>query len=515
MLTLGRLAPLNGPGDLLGREVVDHALLGVDAAAVDPAPEMCRGRDIRRGRDEEVGDGQPAHRREDARERLLGRQGVAVALLERARRLGHLESRSRRRGIGPVQEPPRVRARLEVRPFVAGADARSLAQGVDLSRRQEHRVVEGIALERQPAALDRVGHDHDGAVGVGFGLLERVEQRAKVMAAEIRQQLAHLVVAVRSEQPVDELVRPGPRRPHEALADLRTRLPEQGLVLAVRHVVDPPPQPFAVRPRERRAQLAAVLEVDDVPAIRREHLADPLGLAVGHHAVEALAVQIDDPEDIAEPPRVLLRHRLPHVALVQLRVADESHVPRSARDREVVDQVLAHQPAERRGDAAEPNRAGGVIDAVDVLGAARVGLQPAERAEPREGFPRELPPEVLERVKDRRGVRFDRDAIPGPEKAAIERGHDSHDGRAAGLMAADFEAVDIGPHVVGVVDHVRRQPQHALLDPLEEAKILVAPAHAHGAPDATGRRGARGRSPARPAQRRSCGRGSASRRRAA
>ncbi len=91
---------------------------------------------------------------------------------------------------------------------------------------EQRRVVGGMALGRQPPALDRVGEDDARAVADGVGLAVAVDQRREVVAAEVAergQQLA-LVEARRVDL--------------EALAQLARVGAQQPLVLLVGHRVD-------------------------------------------------------------------------------------------------------------------------------------------------------------------------------------------------------------------------------------------------------------------------------------
>ena len=336
-------------------------------------------------------------------------------------------------------------------------------------------MVQGVTLERQAPALDRVGDDHDRTVRVGRGLGVGLEQRGQVVAAQVREEVAHLPVAKGAEHRLEEAVRPAVRQRHELLPDLGAGQAEEGLVLGVRHVVDPAPQAVAVGAGERLLQTAPVLEVDDVPAVRPKHLADPLRLAVRHDAIETLAVEVDDPHHVAEPAHVLLGDGFPDVALVELSVAHEGDVARVRGRGEMVREVLTHEPAEGRRDRAEPDRARRVVDAVDVLRATRVGLEPAERPKASEGLLGEPPAQVLEGVEDGGGVRLDGDPVGRAEKHPVERGHDAHDRGRARLVAAHLQPVDVRPDVVRVVDHVGREPEHAPLDALEDADVVAAP----------------------------------------
>ena len=59
-----------------------------------------------------------------------------------------------------------------------------------------------------------------------------------------------------------------------------------------------------------------------MPAERRKQRRQLARFGVGHDAVEALAVDVDDPEHVVESGDEIFAERLPHVAFVQLGVAD-------------------------------------------------------------------------------------------------------------------------------------------------------------------------------------------------
>ena len=142
--------------------------------------------------------------------------------------------------------------------------------------------------------------------------------------------------------------------------------------------------------------------------------------------------------------------------------------------------VPARHGGEQRGDDAEPDRSGGEVGDVGVLGAAGVALQPAEVAEAEQVVAIELALEVLDRVEHRRRVRLDRDLVVAAEVAEPERRHDAHHRRAGRHVPADLHA-ELGvattgrgprrPLAVGVVDHPHGQPQHAPLDLVECREI--------------------------------------------
>src|SRR6185312_3444854 len=102
------------------------------------------------------------------------------------------------------------------------------------------------------------------------------------------------------------------------------------------------------------------------------------------HAVEALAVVVDDPPGIAQVVFPPLEQALIDVALVELGVADERH---HAALGDILacpalgaDIILDHRSEGGKGNA-ETHRAGRDVDVVTVLGARWVGLRAAEAAE--------------------------------------------------------------------------------------------------------------------------------------
>jgi hypothetical protein len=99
-----------------------------------------------------------------------------------------------------------------------------------------------------------------------------------------------------------------------------------------------------------------------------------------------------------------------------------------------------------------------------VLRLAGVGLDALERAELGEVLPGQVAEQVLDGVEGRRGVRLDGDAVAGLELAEVEGGEDrDHRGRGR-LVAADLRVVKVGANVIGMVNHVRREPEHTTLD---------------------------------------------------
>ena len=195
-------------------------------------------------------------------------------------------------------------------------------------------MVRGVALGRQPPALDRVGEDDARAVAHGVGLAEGRDQRAEVVPAEVAERGQQLGVVARQHadlEPLAQLARVGAQQP---------------LVLLVRHRVDARAQ------RRQPLQPRPVLDHLDVPAGRLEHRGQAAGRDVRHHAVERLAVEVDDPHDLAELGHHRVGDRLPAGALVELGVADQRDLAAADRDVEVPGDVAVRERApDRRGRA--------------------------------------------------------------------------------------------------------------------------------------------------------------------
>ena len=74
---------------------------------------------------------------------------------------------------------------------------------------------------------------------------------------------------------------------------------------------------------ERGLQPLAVAQLDDAPAAASENLVEPLEHAVGAGRVEALAVVVDDPPQVADVVLVALDQRFVDIAFVELGIADQ------------------------------------------------------------------------------------------------------------------------------------------------------------------------------------------------
>ena len=134
-------------------------------------------------------------------------------------------------------------------------------------------------------------------------------------------------------------------------------------------------------------------------------------------------------------------------------------------------QVAFHQGGKgrRRGSKAHGTRR--EINGVGILGSAGIGLQAAIGAELGQVGCIEPTEEVLHGVIGRRGMRLDRHAIARPQIRKVKSGEDRHHRGAGSLVPADLGLFSVGPQRIGVVDHPRAQPEHAVLDIAQSLEV--------------------------------------------
>ena len=225
-----------------------------------------------------------------------------------------------------------------------------------------------VARQRQAVALDGVG-DEAGRHFVPHRV-EGAQDRLQIVAGQVRHQRLQPGVVVRVEQLRDaarvaeiarQLTPPG-----------RAALIGQRGVERVGATVNPVAQGAAAGAGERALEQRAVLDRDDAPLHVREDAVQPLAHPVLGDGVEALAVVVDDPPDVADAVLPGLEQRLEHVALIELGVARQGDHPPGRRI--VIEDAEALRPhvfLDQRGEARhrhpEPHRAGREVDVVRVL----------------------------------------------------------------------------------------------------------------------------------------------------
>jgi len=327
-----------------------------------------------------------------------------------------------------------------------------------------------VAGERQVIALDRIG-DKTGRLVVGDGV-KGVEHRAHVVPGEIGHQPRQRRVVVLVENGADAGI-PVEVAP-QMLAPPLAALVDERRIERIGARIDPLAQMVAVRPGKGGLQFAAVFQCDDAPAEHLEQRVDAAEQPVGDDGVEALAVVIDDPPEIAYVVLPAFQQRLEDVAFVEFGVAGQrDHAAGRLVGQAVQAQIVLHERGEQRDADAEPDRAGREIDEVAVLGARRISLSAAECAEALELLAALMTKQVVQRMKDRRGVRLHRDAVLRPQHVEVERRHQRRDRGGRRLMTADLEAVAARAQMVGVVDHPGGEPQHLLFQRFETGEPVA------------------------------------------
>ena len=205
------------------------------------------------------------------------------------------------------------------------------------------------------------------------------------MSTEVAQQAGQVLIGDRGQDRAERITVGRGRVFQESLAGRGAGCAHQVLVLLIGHVVDAPSQRLTTGRVEGGLQAATVLRLQHLPTDPAEQRLHLLDLDAGDHPIEALAVQVDDPQHVAEAsaPNRLVADGFPHVALVELGVADQGD--EAARwvalvGTEVGGGVAVRQSGEQRRRRAETHRARREVDRIGVLGPTGIRLQAAEVA---------------------------------------------------------------------------------------------------------------------------------------
>ena len=327
-----------------------------------------------------------------------------------------------------------------------------------------------VALGGQPVPLHGVGEDHrrPGVVDRPERLAERVE----VVAAQVADRGAQGGVVERVDERAQVPVVVGGAVSRQAVPQLGVGAAQQPLVLGVGHLVDAGAQRVAAGPGEQLLQQVPVLDRQYLPTGGGEHPLQPGGAEDRDDPVQALPVQVDDPDHLAQLADHRVEHGLPAGALVQLGVAEERVLPPRPDLSELARVAAGQRTPDRRG-RPDPDRARRVVDRVGVLRAARVALQAAERAQRGQVLRGQLAEQVVDRVQHRRGVRLDRHPVVAAQVPEPQLGHDRGHRRAGRLVAPDLEPRRVAADPVGVVHDRRREPEHAALDGGDDGGVAV------------------------------------------
>src|SRR5262249_21605815 len=176
-----------------------------------------------------------------------------------------------------------------------------------------------------------------------------------VLAGEIGHEGVKLVVAKLVEDATDAgiAVEVAP----QMVAPAGPALVDEGGIERVGAGIDPLAQMLAVRAREGGFQALAVFERDDAPAHHAEERVDAVEQPVADDGVEALAVIVDHPPEIANVMLPAFEQRLEDIAFVELGIADQGDhaAGRALGGREPLPPpIVLDDPGEERDADAEP-----------------------------------------------------------------------------------------------------------------------------------------------------------------
>ena len=340
----------------------------------------------------------------------------------------------------PARRAPGGEGRRDGVPVDSKVDAERL----HLRLVQRDGVVPGVADERQLPALECVGEQYVGP-GRQIDAVEGVAQLGEVVAPQVRQQVLELRV-VPPRQQAAQVVRVAADARHPFADD-------RGVTLSSRWYMSLDMSSMAARSSSPLGSWKAAcsflpyLASITRPAVRGEHLAPHPDADAGDDAVEALAVEVDDPENVLRLGHGVVGDSLPHDALVQLGVAEQADVPSLDPGLRIESGsgVRLGQGREVGGHGAQAHGAGGEVDAVRVLRAAGVRLQTVEPPQRLQVLGRQIAQQVLDRVVDGRRVRLDGDPVAGAHVLEEQVRQDRHDRRARRLVAADLQVSGARP----------------------------------------------------------------------
>ena len=376
---------------------------------------------------------------------------------------------------GIFQEPPHRIGLLEAGPEVellAGLQALGLAQGLYFGGAEQAGVIVLVPGQGQAVSLDGVGQDGDGAIRDARGPVEGFADHLHVVARQVHDGGLELLSAESGDQ------RPGlpgaASHLFQQLLAVGLRLqPQQGLIFGVSHVVEPAFQFHPPRPLEQVDQGAAVLEDDHLPAHGNEDLVKLTHPVQAEQLVQALAVQVDDPPQVAQVVVLPFHQRLVERALLHFRIAHQRDVAaRLAALGKMAEDVILHQRAEQHIDPAQPHRPGIEMNAVAVLAAAGIGLDAPEFPKARQHGRVQVAQQRLQGMKGRGAVGFEGQPVPRGHHAAHQRGQQRNHRRGGGLVAPHLDFIRIGPHLVGVMDHVGGKPERLFFHRFQDGKRL-------------------------------------------
>ena len=167
-------------------------------------------------------------------------------------------------------------------------------------------------------------------------------------------------------------------------------------------------------------QPAAIFGFENLPTGSGKERFESCGANPGNDPVQTLPVEVDDPDHVAQSANCFFGHRFPDIAFVELGIADQRDKTPRCNVAEVQLAVLAGEGGIHRSDRAKSDRTGGKVNWVGILGPAGIGLQPFEFTEGCQVGTIQIAEQVLSRMKHRRSMRFDGNAVPASQKVKVQ-----------------------------------------------------------------------------------------------
>jgi hypothetical protein len=180
---------------------------------------------------------------------------------------------------------------------------------------------------------------------------------------------------------------------------------DERLILFVAHVIDTLTERITAGLLKQRLQPTPILRFQHLPAIFSEQPLQSRRPNARHNPVEALAVQINDPDQVVQTFHRLIEDRLPHIALVQFCIAHQRNKASRCDVSEMEFRVAMRQCRKCRRNRTQPNRTGRKIDIVRVFRATGIRLETAVGAECGEIAAGQSSKQILDGMKRWRCVR--------------------------------------------------------------------------------------------------------------
>src|SRR5262249_23751372 len=171
----------------------------------------------------------------------------------------------------------------------------------------------------------------------------------------------------------------GARR--ERLAYGAGRHAQQVVIFAAGHRLEPAAEAVTTRTAEDAFEAATPPQLADAPAMRDKQILELARANIRHDSIQALTIDVDDPQHVTQSVEWFFGQGFPHVALVELGVAHHRNEALRSALGAVIDEKARCEGTERCHDGAQSHRARGEIHDVRILAPARIRLQTTELAQ--------------------------------------------------------------------------------------------------------------------------------------